>query len=431
MDKDIYKTTPEIKIQGNTVKWTVQHINNTHSIHNDGGEKQELLTKIQGKKENMKKPIEEYEKHLRGNYTNQNTITLYLKHIRVFIKHMDWKIHRLTQQDINEYIHWCKTHRQHNGNTIRFNTITRFLKWYGRPDLTLPRQRMLPTNKHPLTQEQMITLCNTAKTMTWLHQLILTLELICLRRPEGIRNLKLKDKHGDILRYIDKTSHITGIKKEILSNWTIKAWDNYVYFERPTPKTEQDAQYLILATNKKHYGQHLKSTVMVSRVTNEIGDKCKLETPNGENWINYLIKRTGITQQAHICPNLKIVSNQAGHNNIETTMLYDKIMENDTRKHLENFEQVINQKTCYNHIHKKPEKVISYITEEIEKLPRISYNNMMEDGEDNSSFSFSISSFFINNFCDCSRMVSRRGRPLRTGELRAGSIPAGRIYGEI
>jgi hypothetical protein len=306
----------------------------------------------------MGNPIEDYGTYLRGKYDNEETINNYLKHIKVFADKMDWRIKRLTQEDVDEYVQWFKHNRSHNGNTSRFNAVKNFLAWQGRYDLILPKQKMLPTNKHALTKEQMIQLCETARVMSWLHQLVLTLELICLRRPKDIRNLKINDKQGDILRYVDKTSRFTGIKMEVLSKWATKSWDNYIYFERPTPKTDDDAKYLILSDCQKFYGQHLTSNVMINRIACEIQKQSRIPTPNGEKIVNYLFKRTGITQQAHICPNIKIVKEQAGHSKIESTLVYDRIQDDDTRKHLDSFEEVISRKDDYNRIQTKPEGVI-------------------------------------------------------------------------
>lgn len=365
----------------------------------------------------MENPIEEYEKYLRGKYENEETVDNYLKFVKVFVKQMDWRMKRLTQNDIDEYVIWNRKNRLHNGNTSRFCTVQRFLNWYGRSDLQLPKQKMLPTNKSALTKEQMQHICQITRKMSWLHQLTFTLELISLRRPKDIRNLKMTDRHGDILRYVDKTSRATGIKREVLSQWVMEAWDNYITTERPMPRTKRDAEYLILTSCTKWYGCHLKSNNMIDRLIREIGRESGITPPNGENWTNYLIKRTGITQQAHICNNLKIVSTQAGHNSIETTAIYDRTQDNDTRKHLNNFESVINEKYTYNHIRNKPKGIINKITNDSEQIPRISYNQW--DEEDNVSFSFSFFSFETFFMADVNGTVGAGGNISNPHNMRS------------
>jgi len=331
--------------------------------------------------ENIHILLQRYYETLCGKNLVKETKNYYIKHVKQFLN----EVPDLTEESIQQYVRRSLERYEQNGNVARFFTIQRFLDFAG-IDVKLPKVKIIDSGKMALSQEQVQHIFETLPNMSYLHQLVFGLLYFELRRPKEIRNLKIKNRNGDLLRYIGKTYHKNGILIEVISQWTQKAWDCYVEFERPEGKNQTEEEYLILNTCKKYYGKHWISNIPIHTRTHDIQKMSEVIPPGGEHFNPYLIRRTGITHQIKNTHDPKITQVQAGHMNLSTTMRYNRIQENDIREHLSNFEkEVMYQKTSFT---PHDEIVNKTITNRL--FPQCL--NIMEN-EDNSIFSFSISFF--------------------------------------
>jgi len=250
------------------------------------------------------------------------------------------------------------------------------------------------TDKAVLTDRQLEILFDTVEHMDARHQLVFYLEYDGIRRPREICDLLLNARTDDVLYYNGKThrDHI------IMTDRLMRAWDRYVNYERPLPKTQNDNKYLILNVNKCNgiKGTHLLTTHPLIRVIREIVYKSNITVPMGENPTNYLIKRTSITRQLKACPDPKIIQMQAGHSKLTTTMRYNHVSDDDRRQYFSTLDKDTNKG-----YRKKPNPEIldtktDYVLKTTGDLPQDL--NKITGGElkdNNTSFSFSIS--FFNN----------------------------------
>jgi site-specific recombinase XerD len=324
-----------------------------------------------------------YEVYLAGRSISEATRQNYMKFIKTFLGHTQKQACDVTQLDIDEYVRYCIKHRSHNGNGTRFRCIKYFFNWYGK-DFELPMLSMRETDKAVLTDKQLEILFDTVEQMDARHQLVFYLEYDGIRRPLEICNLLLNARTDDILYYNGKThkDHI------ILTDRLMKAWDDYVEYERPLPKTFNDQKYLLLNKSRNGwYGTHLNTIHSLGRIIQEIACRANITIPMGENPTNYLVKRTSITRHLKVCPDPKIIQLQAGHSKLATTMRYNRISDDDRR-------QFFSKRKGYKknpHV-KIPEEQVDYVLKTSSDLPQ-DLNKIKggELAEGNASFSFSVS----------------------------------------
>jgi len=277
-----------------------------------------------------------YEIYLAGKPLNPRTQYNYLKTVKTFLNHIDKTPKQLTQEDVNEYVRFCLKNRLHNGNATRFRTLKIFFN-YLQKDFDIPMMSIKETDKAVLNEEQTQKLFDTVKHMSARHRLIFYLEYDGIRRPREICDLKIHDRNQDILHYNGKThkDHI------ILTKRLQHAWDDYVNNERPEPQQPKYAPYLLLNINNNPgiRGTHLLTIAPLTRVIKEILLHSNITVPMGENPTNYLIKRTSITRQLKTCPDPKIIQLQAGHANLNITMRYNRVSDDDRRRYFRELEE--------------------------------------------------------------------------------------------
>jgi len=339
------------------------------------------------------KAILDYEIYLAGKSISDATRLNYIKFPRRFLDYTKKQANDVTQLDIDEYVRYCIKTKAHNGNATRFRCIRYFFDWL-KKDFTLPMLSIRETDKAVLTDRQLEILFDTVERMDARHQLVFYLEYDGIRRPREICDLLLNARTDDVLYYNGKThrDHI------IMTDRLMHAWDRYVNYERPLPKTQNDNKYLILNVNKCNgiKGTHLLTTHPLIRVIREIVYESNITVPMGENPTNYLIKRTSITRQLKACPDPKIIQMQAGHSKLTTTMRYNHVSDDDRRQYF----STLNKDTNKGY-RKKPNPEIldtktDYVLKTIGDLPQdLNKINGGELKDNNTSFSFSVS--FFNN----------------------------------
>ena len=244
----------------------------------------------------------------------------------------------ITQHELDKYLRYCLETKKPNGNYIRFRGIKVFLEWLGK-DVSTPHVRKVDAGKQALDDSELDKIFNTIESLTPLHRLVFYLEYDTIRRPSEIRKIKLNDRYGNTLKYSGKSGNVIGVKTCRMTKRLLDAWDDYVHYTRPLPMTPEDGEYLLLAEVNTRRGKRLLSNMMVTRVIKEVALHSKIEPPNGENPGNYLIKRTSITRQLKECPDPKIIQMQAGHEDLNTTMRYNRVRDEDIDKYLTKLEQ--------------------------------------------------------------------------------------------
>lgn len=281
--------------------------------------------------------LQQYKDYVWGKYQKRNTRLTFTDHPRVLLRYINKPLGDATQEDIDRFVKWCFENRTHNGNAIRFWVIRQFLNWAKRPDLSVPQVSPIDAGKQALNEENAEKLLSSIEKLSPAHRLVFYLEYDTIRRPSEVRDVKLSDRYGNILRYEGKTKDSTGIKQCVMTERLIQAWEDYIKV-RPLPRTPKDGEYLLLIDYGTHKGEHPKTNLMVDRHIKELAMYAQIEVPQNEKPSNYLIKRTSITRQLKECNDPKIIQMQAGHSKLETTMKYNRINEEDIKNYLTLFE---------------------------------------------------------------------------------------------
>jgi integrase len=170
-----------------------------------------------------------------------------------------------------------------------------------------------------------------------IHRLVFYLVYDAIRRPMEIMNIKISDRHNDILRYYGKTGNTVGVRHCILTERLQRAWDDYLAV-RPEPKTVEDKKVLLLNSRTAYRGRRMLTTSQITQILREVCLFASLELPDGEKPTAYMFKRTTITRQLLEGADIKLVQFQAGHTRPETTLKYHRINDEDVRKYLHRLE---------------------------------------------------------------------------------------------
>jgi len=287
--------------------------------------------------------LKEYMDYVRCNHRKLNTRRTYTDHPRLLLKRINKQFDTITQKDLEEYIQWCYDNRGHNGNAIRFWSIRQFLKWANRKDLHIPIFNPIDAGKRALTTDDFGKIIQTLHNLKPIHRVVGYALIDTIRRPNEIRNIKIKNIQDCKLKYDGKT----GIKECTISNRLQKAIQEYIEKERPIPQTPEDDEYLILSDYGQFKGKHPKSRTLVDRIVKEIAMYSKIRLPPEETACSYLLKRTTITEQINMGIPIKYIQLQAGHIKPETTMKYQRPRDEDIKENVDIFEhksEKINQK---------------------------------------------------------------------------------------
>jgi site-specific recombinase XerD len=327
----------------------------------------------------------EYQQYVYGRSNKENTRDAYTFHIKDMLTKINKPYTEITQNDIDQYTRHCLEHYKRNGNAIRFWSIRKFIRWTGRTDLAIAQVNPIDAGKLALNDTETQKMLDTIETMRPLHRLIFYLEYDTIRRPDEIRRLKLNDRYQDILSYDGKT----GRKKAFMTERLIKAWDEYIAHQRPLPKDETEAQYLLLSETGRFKGKHFRTHKTIDHTICEICMYSHVELPQGEMPTNYLIKRTTITQHLKECPDPKVVQIQAGHTKLQTTMKYNRIDDEHMRFYMtswENKSTELNEKRLRRNIK-------DYYPPSETPVDSLIKKKDEDDGDNNGSYTFTYFSF--------------------------------------
>lgn len=335
------------------------------------------------------KILREYKDFVWGHYSKINTRRVYIDHPKVMLKRINKSFDEITQKDLDKYVQYCYQNKKVNGNAIRFWSIRKFLTWAEREDLEIPIVNPIDAGRQALTTEDFDKIIQTLPNLKPLHRVIGYALIDTIRRPNEIKNLKIKNIQGNRLKYDGKT----GIKYCIMSDRLQQAIQEYIGIQRPLPQTPKDDEYLILSDYGQFKGKHPNSRTLVDRIVKEISMFSKIEIPPDETACAYLFKRTTITEQLDEHP-AKYIQFQAGHIKPETTMKYQRPRDEDIKKYLNIFEhksEEINKK-------RKIDEDKSFLfNQEIPQTSKHkSWEITQEGNEDNYTFSFSFS--FLKSF---------------------------------
>jgi integrase len=279
------------------------------------------------------KILKEYKDFVWGRYNQINTRRVYIDHPSVMQKRINKPFEEITQKDIDEYVQYCYQNKKRNGNAIRFWSIRKFLKWAKRNDLEIPIIYPIDAGRQALTSEDFNKIIQKLQNLKPLHRVVGYALIDTIRRPNEIRNIKIKNIQGDRLTYDGKT----GIKYCIMSERLQKAIQEYIEIQRPLPQAPEDDEYLILSDYGQYKGKHPNTRVLVDRIVKEIAMYSKIKIPPNETACAYLFKRTTITEQLDEHP-AKYVQFQAGHIKPETTMKYQRPRDEDIKRYVNIFE---------------------------------------------------------------------------------------------
>lgn len=338
------------------------------------------------------KILQEYKGFVWGRYNKINTRRCYIDHPKVMLKRINKPFDEITQEDIEQYVQYCYNNKKRNGNAIRFWSIRKFITWTKRKDLAIPIVNPTDAGRQALTSEDFDKIIQTLPNLKPIHRVIGYALIDTIRRPNEIKNIKIKNIQEDRLTYDGKT----GRKYCIMSERLKQAIREYIEIQRPIPRTPKDDEYLILSDYGYFKGKHPNSRTLVDRIVKEIAMYSKIEIPPDETACAYLLKRTTITEQLDEHP-AKYVQFQAGHIKPETTMKYQRPRDEDIKKHLNIFEhksEKIKEKRNID------EDKSFLIYRENPQTSNIKIGEIAQEGnEDNNTFSFSFLSFeFLSIF---------------------------------
>jgi len=332
------------------------------------------------------KILNQYKGFVWGHYNKINTRRVYIDHPRIMLKHINKPFNDITQEDIDQYVQYCYNNKKRNGNAIRFWSIRKFIAWTQRKDLEIPIVNPIDAGRQALTSENFDKIMQTLPNLKPLHRVVGYALIDTIRRPNEIKNIKIKNIQEDRLKYDGKT----GVKYCIMSDRLKQAIHEYIDKERPIAQTPKDDEYLILSDYGQFKGRHPTSRTLVDRIVKEIAMYSKIEIPPDETACSYLLKRTTITEQLDEYP-AKYVQFQAGHIKPETTMKYQRPRDKDIKKYLNIFEHKSEE------IKEKPniDKDKSFLFyKQNPQTSNIKSGEISQEGnEDNNTFSFSFLSF--------------------------------------
>jgi len=337
--------------------------------------------------------LQRYKDYLCGEHSNHNTITNKFDTIRTLLRHTQGTI---SQDTIQQFKIWMNQHYSHNSRNNKINAINQFLRWDGHPELQMKHIGFIETNQYALTEKQ-IDMILTATQKNPLENLI----VICLfdgaLRPSEIIDIRIDRRDGNRL-YLDDTK--TGDKRIILSPVLIHAWDTYLKI-RPQPKPGHEP-YLILKDRYKEKGMKYVDTHPINDMLRNITRLAGLQdvTP-------YTIRRTSATLRLnkyskYYMGDPKLVQTLFRHADFSTTMRYDRTSDLDIERYFDEQSTINTRESTINKLESTQNLI--YSPQDL---------NIYNEGDDNSSVSFSYS-FFIN-FIDKDGYIKLRwtvrGRP--------------------
>ncbi|HUS99623.1 MAG TPA: tyrosine-type recombinase/integrase, partial [Candidatus Thermoplasmatota archaeon] len=327
----------------------------------------------------MQDTLQRYKDYLCGEHDNENTRDSKITAIRIFLRRTKEIIN---QETLQEFKIWFNKHYQHNSRNNRINSLNQFFRWIGQPELQMKHIGFIETNQHALNEQEMDLLI-TLSEQNPLEHLIIMLLFDGPLRPSEIINIQINQREKDIL-YLKNTK--TGNKDKILSPEIQKAWDNYLQI-RPQPKPGNE-QYLILKDKYKQKGYKYQDTDPINDMIHNVVRLAGIQ----KTVTAYTIRRTSGTLRAnkyskYYIGDPKLLQMFFGHTCFSTTMRYIRITDEDLRRYHDEQQRI------------RCKSEVSGINTEVSDINLI-YSpqdlNIYNEGDDNSSVSFSCSFSFID-----------------------------------
>ena len=173
--------------------------------------------------------LKQYTDFVWGHYSKINTRRVYIDHPTVMLKRINKPFDEIKQKDITTYVQYCYQNKKRNGNAIRFWSLRKFIKWTKRKDLKIPKVNPIDAGRQALTSENFDKIIQTLPNLKPSHRVVGYGITDAIRRPNEIKNIKIKNIQGDRLTYDGKT----GTKYCILSDRLQQAIQEYIKTERP------------------------------------------------------------------------------------------------------------------------------------------------------------------------------------------------------
>ena len=352
----------------------VKHNNDTVDVL-QGGKKNSI-----GRNFFMEKDLQSYYVSLCKAHTKKNTIKNYINLAKQYHRFCDGVINVDTVKD---YVHHVKTCCNNNTPRIKINGMNLYLKYLGLGHLCVPLPKQKYSVMPTLHDDQMRRLLDVSRLDEETHLMMLLIWDGCLR-PDALIHLRLSNRHEDTLLVTHhKTIDEIGPKTIVMSPLLQQAWDSYLRV-RPEPNYGME-DYLFICTNTINQGNRYRDIDTIERRIRRLGSVCKINrrvTP-------LMIRRTSSTlrqdpDSMFYAGDSKLVQNMFHHTDIKTTMRYNNKNNDHVRKYL-------------NRVYAQDKLAdIWDNTQDKSYLALQGFNKVFDDEEDetNTSFSFSISSFF-------------------------------------
>lgn len=341
----------------------------------------------------LAKPLRNYKIFLCGEYRNKGTISNYFTSAKKYYVHCKGIIDK---DSILRYKRYLNQHYKPNSIRIRLAGLNQFLKYMDLKELCVSIPHEKNTNQKVLDEQEIDRVLSLCKYNDELHLIVRLLWDGCIR-PQTIIDLRLSNRHGDIL-YCDGTK--TGDNHIKMSQPLIDAWEKYLCI-RPEPQKEH-SDVLFICGFGQYNGLKYSDPSSICEKVKKLGVICGISfrmTP-------YTIRRTSATLRQdqfskYYAGDSKLVQMMFNHSDIRTTMRYNQKTDRDIERY---FDSIYKQPTFIRdsgvYAREKPYNSLhSYYKNSADVEDE-------EEDEDNSCFSFSVSFFVLeaaslNVFCMC------------------------------
>lgn len=322
--------------------------------------------------EKIKTSLKEYQRFLEVQHRKENTQLRYLDAAKKLLNH----INCLDETNIQDYVRYLN--KNYTQNTIAGNIqgMNKYLDYLKLSHLRVSTPSWKPSPRDTITTDQLREIRQHAKRFyTHMDYLIILFIQDLDTRPHEIQRARWDWIKGDKIYFQDcktgdTTGHLTPELKEALQHW------------RDT-KPYPNSKYVFCYTKGYQKGKPLGSRgLYVRRIVKKITNEIVGRILNPQD-----LRASVITEEYNHFVNPKIIQLKARHRSFKTTMRYNHVDEKMLEDYIadgtifdNNIEPILQPKHIQNR---------SYI----KGLPSSTSSTLIDETEDNSSFSFSISFF--------------------------------------
>lgn len=270
--------------------------------------------------------VDKFMKHMESKGRSEGTIKLYAKAVEDMLAYVNKPVDRIKLMDLED---WQVSIGNKSTATIaqRTTAVREYFKFLARnefiknnPALYLEAPAVKHKEKTPLDGAQIRAMINAATNLRN-KAIIMTLAQTGMRVSE-IFGLTL-DQYQ---RRIDNTVIICGKgskeRKVTFADETIEMIDAYVANER-----KGDSEWLFVSTHGTKMRRDDSSNMLKL-----CARKAGIENWQDLNICNHLMRTTCFTMQLRNGTPLETIQKMAGHSNIQTTLIYAKVAQNEVQK---------------------------------------------------------------------------------------------------